>query len=99
MIIQGTQLWEGKEYNSAYLLLDDMRISTVGKGSLPLFLDPFEAAATSLSSYPSPLSPATPPSGSGELDPGGPKGGAEFTRRVLLLLVPNNDSSVADRST
>lgn len=79
---------------NAYLLLDEVRISTAAKGSLPLFLDPLEAAATSLSSYPSTLSPEIPPSGDGELEPEGPAGGTELTRRVLLLLVPNSDSSV-----
>lgn len=59
-------------------------------GSLPLFLDTPFVAATSPCSKPAPL-----PSGDGELDPAGPGGGTELTRRVLLLLVPSRPDSSA----
>jgi hypothetical protein len=62
----------------------------VGIGSLPLFLDTPFVAATSPCSKPAPL-----PSGDGELDPAGPGGGTELTRRVLLLLVPSRPDSSA----
>ena len=62
----------------------------MGIGSLPLFLDTPFVAATSPCSKPAPL-----PSGDGELDPAGPGGGTELTRRVLLLLVPSRPDSSA----
>jgi hypothetical protein len=76
-----------------HLRLEDVRISTVGIGSLPLFLDTPFVAATSPCSKPAPM-----PSGEGEFEPAGPGAGTELTRRVLLLLVPSRaDSSVVGR--
>ena len=73
-----------------YLLLDDVIISAVGVGSLPLLRDA-PAFVSPTKSHPAPGPPFSTPSGDGELDPGAL--GMELTSLVLLLLEPSRPGS------
>ena len=80
-----------RTFVETHLLLDDVIISAVGVGSLPLLRDA-PAFESPTKSHPVPAPPFSTPSEDGELDPGAPDG-RELTSLVLLLLEPSRPGS------